>query len=192
MSRDTQSIGDWYEPTRNWCISQCKEYVKPGPRLLELGVNSGAISSQLRASQKVGLDIDKALLAQASKRGIKTIQHDLNYPLPLSNNYFNNVVSVETFEHVSNYYQLLQECHRVLKPGGRLIIIVPYHGVLKNIAAAIADERHFMDRAHVHFYNPRLFKKDAQDVGFKVLKINYFGRVQWLWRVFCIVLEKKG
>lgn len=51
---------------------------------------------------------------------------DLNRALPLRDHCYDNVLSLNTFEHIPNDRQLLVELLRVLKPGGHFHIIVPF------------------------------------------------------------------
>lgn len=55
----------------------------------------------------------------------------LGEKLPFENDTFDAVLSFDVFEHVQSVDQTLQECHRVLKPGGRLFVVFPsyYHPV---------------------------------------------------------------
>jgi len=46
--------------------------------------------------------------------------------LPFANESYDWVVSFETFEHIFNLDQVLNEIHRVLKPGGHLLVTVPF------------------------------------------------------------------
>lgn len=51
---------------------------------------------------------------------------DFNLPLPIESARFDNVLSLNTLEHVYEDRQLLAEMLRVLKPGGRFILTVPF------------------------------------------------------------------
>lgn len=46
--------------------------------------------------------------------------------LPFEDETFGSVVTVDTFEHVRDPFKGVDEIHRVLKPGGQLIFIVPF------------------------------------------------------------------
>ena len=50
------------------------------------------------------------------------------YTLPFENNYFDLVISGQTLEHVPNPFNLVAEMKRVMKRGGRMVIIVPSAG----------------------------------------------------------------
>ncbi|MEK7561035.1 MAG: glycosyltransferase [Patescibacteria group bacterium] len=51
---------------------------------------------------------------------------DLNQTLPLSAETFDNLISLNTFEHVFNDVLALREALRVLKHGGRFHILIPF------------------------------------------------------------------
>ncbi len=46
--------------------------------------------------------------------------------IPFDNNSFDGVFSTEVFEHVFNLEEVLQEIHRVLKVGGKLVFTCPF------------------------------------------------------------------
>ena len=50
------------------------------------------------------------------------------YTLPFPDNHFDLVVSGQMLEHCGNPFKSVAEMMRVLKPGGRVVIIVPYEG----------------------------------------------------------------
>ena len=50
------------------------------------------------------------------------------YSLPFRDDYFDLVLSGQTLEHVPNPFNLVAEMKRVMKRGGRLVIIVPSAG----------------------------------------------------------------
>lgn len=54
------------------------------------------------------------------------ILHDLEQPLPLPDSSHDHVVLINVLEHVFNYQQLLAEAQRVVRPGGSVIVVVPY------------------------------------------------------------------
>lgn len=67
---------------------------------------------------------------------------DLNKPLPFESSSANLIFSDNVFEHIKNYLELIRECHRVLKPEGRLAIRVPYF-----------RSRHaYVDPTHINFF----------------------------------------
>ena len=54
------------------------------------------------------------------------IVHDLEKTIPLPDASFDHVLLVNVLEHIFNYRELLAEATRIVKPGGSVIIIVPF------------------------------------------------------------------
>jgi SAM-dependent methyltransferase len=54
------------------------------------------------------------------------VAHDLNQPLPLESERFDTAILSDVLEHVRRPEQLLGEVRRVLAPGGKLLLNVPF------------------------------------------------------------------
>ena len=51
---------------------------------------------------------------------------DLNHPFPIRDETYDTIISLNTLEHIRKDECVLREMHRVLKPGGRVLIMVPF------------------------------------------------------------------
>lgn len=181
---------DWYKPTRLFFLRKINQYVK-GENILELGVKDGVVLKQIKIKNKVGIDVNEKELKKAKKYGIKTIKHDLNKPIPLKDNSFDNIICIETLEHIFNFQNVLDESYRILKPKGMFVVGVPYHGRLKNIAICLTRyEKHYIDTEHVKFFTPKRLREALKTAGFKIIEESKFGRVPLLWRVMLFVATK--
>lgn len=99
---------------------------KPGARLLEVGCGNGRTLVVLRSLgwQVEGVDVDPVALQYASSQGLETrCGHllDLRYEADT----FDVIMMHHVIEHLHEPITFLQECHRILKPGGRLLMITP-------------------------------------------------------------------
>jgi SAM-dependent methyltransferase len=86
---------------------------------IEIGVGSGRFAAPLGV--KVGIDPSKTMLAYASTRGVSSIQ-GVAEALPFKNAVFDYGLIVTTICFVDDPKKMLNETHRVLKPGAPLII----------------------------------------------------------------------
>lgn len=181
---------DWYRPTRRFFLGMLLKHLK-GDNVLELGVKDGVIIKRLPMKKKVGIDVDEAELAKAKALGITTIKHDLNAPIPIGPESFDNIICIEVLEHIFNFQNVLNEAYRILRPGGTFVVGVPYHGTLKNLAVALtAFEHHYVDTLHVKFYTPSRLRRALKEAGFDIAEEARFGRVPYMWRVMIFVCKK--
>lgn len=71
------------------------------------------------------------------------VVHDLDImPWPFPDNEFDLVFAHSVFEHLEDQIAIMEEMHRILKPGGRIVITVPHF--------RCTDA--FTDSTHTHFF----------------------------------------
>jgi SAM-dependent methyltransferase len=80
--------------------------------------------------ENLGLDLRRA-------HGVDA-QADLSGALPLADNSVDVIFTVHILEHLIDFLALVDECHRVLRPGGTLHIMSPWWGHVN----AVADPTH--------------------------------------------------
>lgn len=89
------------------------------------------------ARQVLGLDFSEEALTHArehySADNVQFRQADLNKLLALESDRFDVVVSFETIEHLHQQQQLVKEFHRILRPGGVLLMSSP-NGTVTRLA----------------------------------------------------------
>ncbi len=105
MPFDTIDGKDWPEPLK--CDLGCGPWKKEG---------------------FVGLDIRPFWEGENPKGKLKVnadIYCDLNKGIPFPNNSVSEIYASHFLEHVANIYDMLDECHRVLKKHSGVLIIVP-------------------------------------------------------------------
>jgi SAM-dependent methyltransferase len=94
----------------------------------------------------------------------------------ISNNIFDVIISSHVLEHIVDDKKALTEIYRILKPGGRALIIVPIIAEKTFIAPNLKDEkdriRFYGKEDHVRGYGLD-FKELLEDTGFKVKVENY-------------------
>jgi len=94
--------------------------------MLDLGCRDGIltrlIADKLGIGKPYGADISEDALEMAKKRGIKTFKCDLEERLPFEDDFFDLVFVGEAIEYIYKTDAFIREVHRILKPGGTLII----------------------------------------------------------------------
>jgi SAM-dependent methyltransferase len=105
-----------------------------GKHVMDLGSLYGgrsvAWAERYQLERITGIDVNPAYVAVANRfaqsRSVKADFH-LGYgeSLPFEPQTFDAILSFDVFEHVQSPRATLSECWRVLKPGGRLLLVFP-------------------------------------------------------------------
>lgn len=91
--------------------------------LLDFGCGARPYESLFGVERYIGLDIEVSGHPPEGKRA--DIYYDGKH-IPMDDASVDHVFSAEVFEHVFNAPELFREIHRVLKPGGTLILTCPF------------------------------------------------------------------
>ncbi len=86
---------------------------------LAIGVGTGRFAAPLGV--QLGIDPAREVLDYAIKRGVSVVQ-GVAEALPFANSRFDYILSVTTICFVDDTTAMLTEAHRILKPGGELVI----------------------------------------------------------------------
>ncbi len=86
---------------------------------LEIGVGSGRFAAPLGVG--AGVDPAPAMLARAAERGIEVVE-GIAEALPFGAATFDHALVVTTLCFVDSPARMVAETHRILRPGGRLVI----------------------------------------------------------------------
>lgn len=102
--------------------------VSSGENLLEVDCGPGVLASRMRArgANVTGTDLSIVAVERTQAKGIPAQQVDLDtQPLPFADASFDTVVSNSMMEHRFFPERTLDECVRVLRPGGKFIVCLP-------------------------------------------------------------------
>jgi len=174
----------------------------PDAALLDIGCLEGTLTRLY--AEKVGTravhGIDVALAEKARQKGINVVEFDLNSaaPLPYPDARFDVVLCIETLEHIYPTDHLVEEIHRVLKPGGIAIVDVPRLDSFLNVGllalgfqppgVECSRRRRFgainedsVLTGHVAYFTRRALLEMLRSCGFRIVKARQVGqRSGWI------------
>jgi SAM-dependent methyltransferase len=154
---------------------------RPGERVLDLGCGAGRFVAALRAAgaDPVGVEIAEAALERARRNApgadLRALEPDGS--LPLEHASIDLVWCSEVLEHVADTAHALLEVRRVLRPGGRLLVTVPFHGRVKAaLDGLLRFDAHFDPLGqHLRFYTARSLAATLREAGFEDVKVRSWG-----------------
>lgn len=150
---------------RKTCLSLLKKAKKglSNQRVLEIGFGSGLTLFSFDPSSEIyGLEISASAIAEARRNAshMGYRHHDFQQAdgsrIPYESRKFDIVIASHVLEHVEDDAGLLQEIHRVVKPDGVAVILVPIN-------------ENYNDPNHVRHYTSASFTQLAARCHFDIL-----------------------
>jgi ubiquinone/menaquinone biosynthesis C-methylase UbiE len=160
-------------------IGAIQRYRAFAPRdLLDLGAAEGKVLSRIQDAfpqiRCVGLEYSEELLDACTDPRLTMVQGDaLDLPFPSAS--FDIVTASALIEHVADPPRLLQEIHRVLRPGGVVLLTTPVP-FFERIAVALG---HLPSEDHQVTMNLRELRRALSSAGFSVLELTKFMCSPW-------------
>ena len=132
-SRDAAYVPQLGSGVLEWLAPQL------GEDILDLGCGDGQLTERIVAAGAIvaGVDASPQMIAAARKRGISA-QEGAAESLPFADRSFTAVFSNAALHWVRGQDAMMDEVHRVLRPGGRFVAEMGGHGNIAAIRVAFA------------------------------------------------------
>jgi SAM-dependent methyltransferase len=152
------------------------DYLPPGGRLLELGCACGflLVAARERGYTVKGVEMSKWASDYARRElGLDVVTGRLD-TVDLDPASFDVVVLADVIEHLSDPRETLQQVHRLLRPGGRILILTPDIG---SLAGRLAGTHWWtlLDDHYFYFSRPTL-RRLLESEGFVTEQMRAHGR----------------
>lgn len=165
----SRMMEDWYEHYLNNVLGQKfgrierfnHEYplksMVPGARTLEIGPGTGshlAYEDLANHEEYIGLELRANLSNEIEKKypKVKIVVGDCQVGLDFPDGHFHRVVAIHVLEHLTDLPKALAEFRRVLRPDGKLSVVIPCEGGLGYwLGRKVTTERMFEKRYNVPY-----------------------------------------
>lgn len=205
------NLNGWARNTHEASIKFLK--LKKDDFVLEIGCGRGFhFPYYLEHTKNVyGIDISENVIKENMyKDEVKLSIQDIERKTNFRNEFFDVVIMVDVIEHLTNRYIPLREIKRILRDGGRLLIITPNLIKIKNrikflfgkyphtASKIVNKDLDLFDGGHLQYFTYKTLKEAGIREGFKIKEEYGFGRYGRLQNFLksllsgsiCIIFEK--
>jgi len=160
----------------------CVHGIEPGIRILDVACGEGRLAN-LAASAGMsghGVDFSESAVRRASLQGGAHFVVADGEGLPYADSSFYSVTSIGSLEHYENPAQGMSEIARLLKPGGRALVLLPNtFSILHNVWTSLRTGRTGQDDQPIQRYASRYEWQDMlAEAGLTVTRVVKYER-EW-------------
>ena len=170
-------------------LADARLVLRPGMRVLDVGCGTGVLLAQLRArmpgARFLGVDATPGMLARARERlgpDVPLVESS-GEALPLPDRSVDAVVSTSVLHYMADAPQALREMHRVLAPGGTLVIVDWCADFITMRALDVVLR--VVDRAHERTYAADAVRTLAAGANFERIEITRC-KIDRFWGLFAL------
>ena len=170
--------------------------------ILDAGCGDGNFASSLAECGYLmhGIDLSESGIGVASKRNCGKFavasMYD-NFKTPFQDiEFFDAVIAIDTIEHLYSPRGFARRSFEALRPGGILIVTVPYWGYLKNILLALTNRLDgaltaLWDGGHIKHWSRKTLTILMREQAYEVVSFEGCGRaIPYLWSAMMMVFRK--
>jgi SAM-dependent methyltransferase len=151
-------------------------------RALDVGCGVGEFMHVLRGMgfEVEGIDGSEGQMQAVFSMGFKGKVSDLECQLPYPDESFTLVTCLEVIEHIAQTENLLKGIHRVLRPGGYLLLGTPNFSFLNNRLHYLFGAPPCNEGVHLRFFMKRGLESLLNRTAFRIVERNSYGVIPLL------------
>lgn len=139
-------------------------------RLLDIGAGFGFFLSEMkgRGWEVFGVEISQKAMDYARDILGLTLYSEPLEKVGFPENHFDVITGFYVIEHLPHPMAFLKECHRILKPGGFLLLRYPHTTPIKNLLRFLGIKNQLYDLpAHLSDFSPEIIQRCMEKAGFE-------------------------
>jgi len=186
-----KGIDEVYDDTNAECLryyydrvgALIREHIPEPGRILDLGCSRGWFLDAMHGWECHGNEIVPSDAAAAQERYGDRIITGSFEDYPLREGYFDVITLQDVFDHFRDPLPALAKCHRMLRPGG--LIVIKVHNI-SCLYAKLTGPNFYavIPPSHLFYYDRRTLATTLSKSGFEVLESMFIGHLLKVKTVF--------
>jgi 2-polyprenyl-3-methyl-5-hydroxy-6-metoxy-1,4-benzoquinol methylase len=158
------------EITFNKSLNFIEKFSKPG-KILDIGTAGGSFLyvAKKRGWEVYGIEPNKWLCNWGKENYGIDIKPGTIFDYKYPNDFFDVVTLWDVLEHVPDPKKVLDECNRILRSGG--LLVVNYPDIDSLVARIMKKKWVFLLSVHLFYFTPDTISKILSKTEFKIVKI---------------------
>ncbi len=186
-------IGRWFRDFRDQKIFSLLE--RDCQRLIDLGCGAGItlekVVKQFPGKECLGIDLGKDDIKTCRAYGLPVVRGDV-YRLSLRKESADCCLLLDVIEHLTLPEKVLEEVFRILRPGGRLILVFPNDRMFfLSRLLFLKFKEAFYDAGHVKQWRPREMKGLLREKGFRIERSMNLPLFLWPISLYHLIQARK-
>lgn len=140
-------------------LDKFRDYINPEDVVLDFGCGGGYLLKNINCKEKIGIEINDSARAKALDSGASCYK----YATEVDDNRVDLIISNNALEHTTHPLRELQELYRILKPGGRIVFVVPCEAIKNKYNP---DDVNY----HLYSWSPMCLGNLFNEAGFNVME----------------------
>lgn len=156
------------------------------------GITLEKICNIFKDKRIIGTDIDEKNIGICKIYGLSATKGDV-YHIDMKNESVDCCILSEVVEHLDDPRSAFLEIRRVLKPGGRLVVVFPNDMIFKlTRIITLKIKEAFYDAGHLRQWTPKDMRKSILSLGFKIELLKNIPFILWPISLHCVVVATKA
>lgn len=153
-------------------LEYCKKFGSSTDSILEVGAGFGTFCEELKSrnifTKIVAIEPTPSLAETCRKKGIETIEKPIEKIFVSDEEKFDVVVNFEVIEHLFSPKEFIQQCKKILKPGGLFVVTCP-NGQGFDVVT-LKEVSNTLDHEHLNYFNLISLGLLLENCGFEILE----------------------
>ncbi len=167
-----------FKPRAQRLVEICQRHGINGGTLLEVGAGFGTFGQEVTKlgffKKFIAIEPTPDLAATCRKRGLEVIESPIEH-VTLADGSVDVIASFEVVEHLFSPKEILHKAHKLLRPGGVMVVSVPACSGFD--VMVLKEKSSSVDVEHLNYFHPASLSRLFDSCGFDTLEVQTPGKL---------------